>query len=162
MEHSDHGDVIRTFTPTGAVNSTAKRDKSDKTLVQQEQNDWDPQSMMILDLLDAIRWAGILIQISTQETIDAYIERCVQLTRKNPQRLHNVKEAWDTFSWTIAMLMRNNISFKQATEEILQDPVTIADILTYPRPASNTKPSTRFFGNCQQSWSFRVSKITGK
>ena len=138
------GEIItnRTFTATGAVNSTAKHDKSDKTLVldtehntlvHQEQKDWDPQSMMmILDSLDAIRWAWILIQISTQETIDNYIERFIQLTRKNPQRLPNVKEAWDTFSWTIAMRMRNNITFKQATEEILQDPVTIADILSQP------------------------------
>jgi len=63
------GEIIakRTFTATSSVNSTAKRDKSDKTLVlnpddhtlvQQEQKDWDPQSMMmILDSLDAIRWA---------------------------------------------------------------------------------------------------------
>ena len=138
------GEIItkRTFTATGSVNSTAKRDKSDKTLVlnpddhtlvQQEQKDWDPQSMMmILDSLDAIRWAWILIQISNQESIDTYIERFIQLTRKNPQRLPNVKEAWDTFSWTIAMQMRNNMTFKQATEEILQDPVTIADILSQP------------------------------
>ena len=134
------GEIItnRTFTATGSVNSTAKRDKSDKTLVldnehNQEQKDWDPQSMMmILDALDAIRWAWILIQISTQEIIDNYIERFIQLTRKNPQRLPNVKEAWDTFSWTIAMRLRNNITFKQATEEILQDPVAIADILSQP------------------------------
>ena len=116
------GEIItkRTFTATGSVNSTAKRDKSDKTLVlnpddhtlvQQEQKDWDPQSMMmILDSLDAIRWAWILIQISNQESIDTYIERFIQLTRKNPQRLANVKEAWDTFSWTIAMQMRNNMT----------------------------------------------------
>ena len=138
------GEIItnRTFTATGSVNNTAKRDKSDKTLVldtehntlvHQEQKDWDPQSMMmILDALDAIRWAWILIQISTQEIIDNYIERFIQLTRKNSQRLPNVKEAWDTFSWTIAMRLRNNVTFKQATEEILQDPVTIADILSQP------------------------------
>ena len=90
------GEIItkRTFTATGSVNSTAKRDKSDKTLVlnpddhtlvQQEQKDWDPQSMMmILDSLDAIRWAWILIQISNQESIDTYIERFSQLTRKKP------------------------------------------------------------------------------
>lgn len=50
------------------------RDKSDKTLtldpehntfIEQEKKDWDPQSMMmILDLLGAIRWAWILIQMS--------------------------------------------------------------------------------------------------
>jgi len=70
--------------------------------------------------------------ISNQESVDTYIEGFIKLTRKNPQRLANVKEAWDTFSWTIAMQMRNNKTFKQATEEILQDPVTIADILSQP------------------------------
>ena len=65
----------RTFTATGAVNSTAKKGKSDKTwvldsdntLIHQEQKDWEPQSMMrILDSLEAIRWAWILIQISSR------------------------------------------------------------------------------------------------
>ena len=119
------------------MNNNAKKDRSDKTLtigehntlIQQEQKDWDPQSMMmILDSLEAIRWAWILIQISSQDTIDNYINRFVQLTRKNPQRLPNVKEAWDTFSWNIALEMRNNKSFKQATE----DPVTLAGILSQP------------------------------
>ena len=123
------------------MNNNAKKDRADKTLtigehntlIQQEQKDWDPQSvMMILDSLEAIRWAWILIQISSQDTIDTYINRFVQLTRKNPQRLPNVKEAWDTFSWNIALEMRNNQTFKQATEEILQDPVTLADILSQP------------------------------
>ena len=88
--------------------------------------------MMILDSLDAIRWAWILIQISTQDAVDVYIDRFIQLTRKNSQRLQNVKDAWDTFACTIAMRMRTNVTFKQATEEILQDPVIIADILSQP------------------------------
>ena len=109
--------TIRTFTATGSVNTNAKKDRSDKTLtigehntlVQQEQKEWDPQSMMmILDSLEAIRWAWILIQISSQDTIDTYINRFVQLTRKNPQRLPNIKEAWDTFSWKIALEMRSS------------------------------------------------------
>ena len=133
--------TIRTFTATGSVNSNAKKDRSDKTLtigehntlVQQEHKDWDPQSMMmILDALESIRWAWILIQISTQDHIDTYIDRFIQLTRKNPQRLPNVKEAWDTFSWNIAMEMRNGKTFKQSTTEILQDPVSLADILSQP------------------------------
>ena len=138
------------------MNNNAKKDRADKTLtigehntlIQQEQKDWDPQSMMmILDSLEAIRWAWILIQISSQDTIDTYINRFVQLTRKNPQRLPNVKEAWDTFSWNIALEMRNNKTFKQATEEILQDPVTLADILSQPLKKKSkgdpTKPTPR-------------------
>ena len=74
------GEIItnRTFTALGTVNSTVKKDKLDKTLtidtsnntlIQQEQKDWDPQtSMMILDALDAIQWAWILILNSEQRT----------------------------------------------------------------------------------------------
>ena len=135
------GEIItnRTFTATGAVNSTAKKGKSDKTwvldsdntLIHQEQqkacpiHDDDPGPPRSHPL-------GLDIDTDFIQGIDAYIDRFIQLTRKNPQRLPNVKEAWDTFSWDIAMKMRNSTSFKQATDDVLQDPVTLAYILAQP------------------------------
>ena len=114
------GEIItnRTFTALGTVNSTVKKDKLDKTLtidtsnntlIQQEQIDWDPQtSMMILDALDAIQWAWILIQLGTENEVTSYIERFKTLTRRNAHRLPNIKALWDTFAWEIAVHMRTS------------------------------------------------------
>ena len=97
------GEIItnRTFTATGTVNATVKRDRLDKTLtidtsnntlVQQETKDWDPQtSMMIIDALDAIQWAWILVQIGTETEITTYIDRFKTLTRRNAHRLPNIQ-----------------------------------------------------------------------
>ena len=87
-----------TFTALGTVNSTVKKDKLDKTLtidtsnntlIQQEQKDWDPQtSMMILDALDAIQWAWILIQLGSEHEVlihwtfqDTHTAQCTQASK---------------------------------------------------------------------------------
>ena len=136
------GEIItnRTFTATGTVNSTVKRDRLDKTLtidtsnntlIQQEAKDWDPQtSMMILDALEAIQWAWTLIQIGTEGEITTYIERFKTLTRRNAHRLPNIKALWDTFAWEIAVHMRTSSTFGQITSDLLSDPVQLADILS--------------------------------
>ena len=140
------GEIItnRTFTALGTVNSTVKKDKLDKTLtidtsnntlIQQEQKDWDPQtSMMILDALDAIQWAWILIQLGTENEVTSYIERFKTLTRRNGHRLPNIKALWDTFAWEIAVHMRTSTPFGKITADLLADPVQLADILSQPLP----------------------------
>ena len=138
------GEIItnRTFTATGTVNATVKRDRLDKTLtidtsnntlVQQETKDWDPQtSMMIIDALDAIQWAWILVQIGTETEITTYIDRFKTLTRRNAHRLPNIKALWDTFAWEIAVHMRTSTTFGQITANLLADPIQLADILSQP------------------------------
>ena len=123
------GEIItnRTFTASGTMNSTVKRDRLDKTLtidtsnntlVQQETKDWDPQtSMMIIDALDAIQWAWILVQIGTETEITTYIDRFKTLTRRNAHRLPNIKALWDTFAWEIAVHMRTSTTFGPRSQQ---------------------------------------------
>lgn len=133
----------RTFTALGAVNSTVKRDKLDRTLtidtsnnalVPQELKDWDAQTpMMILDALRAVNWAWVLIQIGTEDEVTAYIDRFKQMSRCNSQRHPNITAMWDTFAWEIAVNVRTSSTFKQITQGLLSDPV-LADILPQPLP----------------------------
>ena len=88
--------------------------------------------MMILDALDAIQWACILIQIGTETEITTYIDRFKTLTRKNANRLPNIKALWDTFAWEIAVHMRTSATFGQITSDLLSDPIQLADILSQP------------------------------
>ena len=90
--------------------------------------------MMILDALDAIQWAWILIQLGTENEVTSYIERFKTLTRRNGHRLPNIKALWDTFAWEIAVHMRTSTPFGKITTDLLADPVQLADILSQPLP----------------------------
>ena len=49
-----------------------------------------------------------------------HIQRFEQLIRRHADRIPQVKEAWNTFSWQLAMQMRSGVTFKQASTDILR------------------------------------------
>ena len=124
------GEIIihRTYTALGKVNSTARDRKADKTLTlgtdnhtlaEKTPSDWSPQSLlMILDSLESIRWAWIFIQLSSEHQINTYIDKFINMARTHSRSLPNVKEAWESCGWQIAMQLRNGSTFEQATTEI--------------------------------------------
>ena len=106
----------RHFTATGNINSRISDkkhetiltiDSESKTLVEKNKADWDPHTLlMVMDGLEAIKWAWILIHIGEETDIQNYIQRFEQLVRRHADRIPQVKEAWNTFSWQLAMQMR--------------------------------------------------------
>ncbi len=97
-----------------------------------------------MDGLEAIKWAWILIRIGEEPDIHHYIQRFEQLIRRHADRIPQVKEAWNTFSWQLAMQMRSGVTFKQASADILQDDtIQLTDILSQPatkKPRSERSP----------------------
>ena len=59
--------------------------------------------------------------------INTYIQRFETLTRRHSDRLPQIKDAWMTFSSQIAMQMRAGVTFKQASQDVLQDTVQLTD-----------------------------------
>ena len=75
--------------------------------------------------------------------IDNYIQRFEQLIRRHADRIQQVKEAWNTFAWQLAMQMRSGVTFKQASSDILQDTIQLTDILSQPvtkKPRNDRSP----------------------
>ena len=143
----------RHFTATGNINSRINDkkhetiltiDSESKTLVEKNKADWDPHTLlMVMDGLEAIKWAWILIHIGEETDIQNYIQRFEQLVRRHADRIPQVKEAWNTFSWQLAMQMRSGVTFKEASADILQDTIQLTDILSQPaskRPRNDRSP----------------------
>ena len=128
----------RVFTSLGTVNANRKKDDLDKRLivdnkqqlVTKEPPDWDVRGIsMILDGVEAVKWAWILIKFGTEKSVIKYCEWFTTLVRKNNTRLAQIKTLWETFAWDIAMRMRQNETFPVITEEIMQDLTTVNDAL---------------------------------
>ena len=84
---------------------------------------------MILDALDSTCWAWILLKYGTEKRVHRYCEWLKGLTRRNTQRLPEIKTLWEAFSWEIAVQMRSKISFDKITENLMQDLATVNDTL---------------------------------
>ena len=91
----------RHFTATGSVNNrvTDKTnetvltiDADTKTLVEKNKQEWDPHTLlMILDGLEAIKWAWTLIRLGDEVDINNFIQRFETLTRRHNDRLQQIK-----------------------------------------------------------------------
>ena len=146
----------RHFTATGSVNNrvTDKTnetvltiDADTKTLIEKNKQEWDPHTLlMILDGLEAIKWAWTLIRLGDEVDINNFIQRFETLTRRHNDRLQQIKAAWNTFSWQIAMQMRGGVTFKQASQDVIQDTVQLTDILTQPSPKKPRRESSPYKG----------------
>ncbi|CAE8621454.1 unnamed protein product [Polarella glacialis] len=131
------GEILqkRSFTSLDQVSGLSKNsDKNrplivrpDGQLVQSEDNAWDPRSLLaVIDGVQAVGWAMIFEQWADEEDINLYIDWFIRIARKNAKMLNQVKEYWDHSSWTLAVAMRGqtiglNLTFKQATAEIMSD-----------------------------------------
>ena len=146
----------RHFTATGSVNNrvTDKTnetvltiDADTKTLIEKNKQEWDPHTLlMILDGLEAIKWAWTLIRLGDEVDINNFIQRFETLTRRHNDRLQQIKTAWNTFSWQIAMQMRGGVTFKQASQDVTQDTVQLTDILTQASPKKPRRESSPYKG----------------
>ena len=143
----------RHFTATGSVNNrvTDKTnetvltiDADTKTLVEKNKQEWDPHTLlMILDGLEAIKWAWTLIRLGDEVDINNFIQRFETLTRRHNDRLQQIKAAWNTFSWQIAMQMRGGVNLKQASQDVIQDTVQLT---TQPSPKKPRRESSPYKG----------------
>ena len=97
----------RTFTALGTINANRKKSNVDKQLIIDSKNnistkepaEWNVRgAMMILDAIDSICWAWILLKYGTERRMHRYCEWFKSLTRKNSQRLPQIKILCETFS----------------------------------------------------------------
>ena len=87
---------------------------------------------MLIDAIEAIRWAWILLRYGTETVVNRYVDWFIKLVRKHAQRIPNVKSLWEDFSWDIAMSMRANETFQLITEDLMSDVTRVTDTMQQP------------------------------
>ena len=91
------GEILskRSFTATGEVNMLAKNPKKsivltieDDQLVQEDEKVWSPRSVLsIMDGIEAVVWAWILLEIGEEHHCQAFGKWCINQARSRPQKL---------------------------------------------------------------------------
>eukprot|EP00435_Cladocopium_sp_Y103_P054359 s601_g17.t1 len=126
------GEILqkRSFTASGDVNPLQKQTKSvqllrieDDCLVQDEEGkSWTPRSILaVLDGVNSIRWAWVLLQIGEEDHIHTFAEWFIQKVRGRANKLENMRAFWDAIGWKMAMSMRSGQSFGEASVEVMAD-----------------------------------------
>ena len=141
----------RSFTATGEANRLAQ-DMKDKILalddagqlLERQREPWDPRNQLaILDGLEAAKWAWIFLEMAAEPYICEYIEFFVKQTRLRPSKLDAVKKLWDSAGWRVALAMRSNASFREATAQVMQDSGFINDCIQATQPVTPPRPTRR-------------------
>ena len=142
------GEILttRSFTSSGQVNQLATKDRDKEkslglddsgNLAERVTPPWDPRSILaILDGLEAVKWAFIFCNFADEPTASRWTDYFVKLARNRQQELHLVKSIWDSASWTVALAMRINKTFKEATEELLANQQWFSDAFNQYQPST--------------------------
>ncbi|OLP77780.1 hypothetical protein AK812_SmicGene42115 [Symbiodinium microadriaticum] len=124
------GELIskRSFTSTNEVNFLATRKRPTKlqfdgeSLQTEEESTWEPRSLWaVVDSLDAIRWCHILFQVGEEKQINSFFEEMICRARQRPNKIEIFREYYSAVSWSICMALNTGRTYKEATDEILND-----------------------------------------
>ena len=118
-----------------------------------EDSQWSPKGVLsMIDAFEAVEWAWILTQMAHEVPIAAYISWWKQLVRAKSNRIDQIKQRWMDCSWRLALELRQNGDFAQATRDIMADSSALQTALSrdppaapknMPRPAKPAPPATR-------------------
>ena len=144
------GEILsqRIFTSFDTINSNRKKAPTEKKLTiddkfnisEKATEEWEVRGlMMLIDAIEAMQWAWILLKYATETAVRRYTEWFTNLVRRHSQRVPNTKALWDSFAWEIAMRMRSNETFAAITEDLMADLTKVHDILNQSPVKKRTK-----------------------
>ena len=120
----------RSFTAAGDVNPLAKSSKKtapfsldeEHQLVQAEDPERSPKSQLaIIDGINSIRWALILVQWGEEYHVHNYANWMVQRARSRPSKVEQFITYWTSASWSLTMALRNGQTFAEASGAVMAD-----------------------------------------
>lgn len=134
------GEILtaRSFTSTGRINSLATQYKKEKgtfgfedgKFIEHDPKEWDPRSQRAIeDGLEAVKYAYIFVELSTEKAVEAWYQFFIRQTREKPRLLPQIKSMWEAAAWRIAMDMRNGATFTDATDLIMRDDAWVQEQL---------------------------------
>ena len=126
------GEILqrRSFNAAGEVNPLLKAPRKAQTLTFNDDNEivaaddpvWNPKSLLaVLDGINSIRWAMILIRWGEERHIHTYCDWMIAKARSKPQKGEQFSLYWQWAGWQLAMAMRSGVTFQEATENIMKD-----------------------------------------
>lgn len=134
------GEILqaRSFQSNGEVNPLAKQAKRSSSLVvedglviEKEEKNWEPRSVLaLLDGLNAVRWATLLVQWGPEQDVHRFFDWMIQRVRSRPQKTEQLNSYYISCAWKIAMGMRDGQTYTFLTEQVMKDFDRFADFMS--------------------------------
>ena len=146
------GEILakRSFQASGEINPLAKSPKKsnyltieDNLVVQEDEKVWQPRSILaVMDGVNSIRWAYILLQLGEEDQIHAWCDWCIAKARARPNKLEQLKAYWEAASWRICMGMRAGKTFGESSAAVMNDVDLFCDYMSKdaPKEPGNPRP----------------------
>ncbi|CAE6912109.1 unnamed protein product [Symbiodinium sp. CCMP2592] len=132
----------RSFDATGAVNSLSKRKISrelvvdvdrDRLVAEDAEDSWEPRSMLaVIDALEALRWAFILLEYGHEFDINALFDDFIHKARQRPQQLDGFRSYYESASWKLCREMRAGRTFSEAVTTVREDLHLYQEVMSRP------------------------------
>ena len=140
----------RSFDATGAVNALSKRKLSkelvvdvdrDRLVAEEAEDSWEPRSMLaVIDALDALRWAFILLEYGHEFDIGELFDDFIHKARQRPQQLDSFRSYYESASWKLCRELRAGRTFAEAVGLVRDDLHLYQEVMNRP-PQSAGKQS---------------------
>ena len=120
----------RAYASSGLINPLALRRTDDQVLGWKRKGDtaelittqpkFDPKtSWLILDALEAIKWAYTWAGYCGDAVADSFTQPFVKLVRQRPQELDGIKSLYEAASWEVCIQMRSGQTFEMAVTDVV-------------------------------------------
>ena len=113
-------------------------------MVQEDEKVWQPRSILaIMDGVNSVRWAYVLLQIGEEDHVHAWCDWCIAKARARPAKLEQLKAYWEAASWRICMGMRAGKTFGEPSAAVMSDVDLFCDYMSKDTPKDPRPPLKR-------------------
>eukprot|EP00435_Cladocopium_sp_Y103_P059759 s29_g21.t1 len=159
MEHKMHTPIqlhelisARVFDAAGNPNPLAQQPDSKQNKVTldltsgsgivsiSEDSHWTPKGVLsLLDALEAIEWALILLRMGNEADVRAWISWWRCLVRSKTQKLEHLKMYWMQANWKICLELRQGADFATVTKQVMAEQHALQSALQKELPTAMPK-----------------------
>ena len=109
-----------------------------------EEATWSPKGVLsLLDAMEAIEWALILVRMGTEPEVKAWTTWWRCLIRSKTQKLEQIKAYWLEANWKLCLELRQGGAFSDITKTIMHEQHSLQNALQteVPAPMPKMKPA---------------------
>ena len=142
-----------------AVNALSKRKLSkelvvdvdrDRLVAKDTEDSWEPRSMLaVIDALDALRWAYILLEYGHEFDVCALFDDFIHKARQRPQQLDAFRSYYESATWKLCRELRSGRTFAESVAAVREDLQLFQEVMSRPGPSSGKSSGANSVGSSE-------------
>ncbi|OLP81577.1 hypothetical protein AK812_SmicGene37863 [Symbiodinium microadriaticum] len=153
------GPAATSATPgsTGAGTGAKDADKElvvdvdrDRLVAKDTEDSWEPRSMLaVIDALDALRWAYILLEYGHEFDVCALFDDFIHKARQRPQQLDAFRSYYESATWKLCRELRSGRTFAESVAAVREDLQLFQEVMSRPGPSSGKSSGANSVGSSE-------------